>query len=96
MYGESGDFSPPYNTVCRRGAHVGAGSHDRKGVGRREKERDRRGLVPTYGVMYWSSAEDMALLDIILVQHAFLRSSELQCTYIVFKIIQYIPSNIAA
>ena len=58
MYGESGDF----RLICRRGAHVGAGSHDRKGVNRREKEGDGRGLVPTYGVMCWSLAEEMALL----------------------------------
>jgi hypothetical protein len=62
--------------ICRRIAHVGAGSQDRKGVGRREKKRDGRGIDTTHGLM----ADDMASLDIILVRHAFSRSSELQCT----------------
>ena len=57
-------------------AHVGAGSQDRKGIGRREKKRDGRGIDTTYGLM----AEDMAMLDTIFVGHAFSRSSELQCT----------------
>ena len=70
MYGESGD-----SIIRGRSAHVGAGSQDRKGVGRREKKRDGRGIDTTYGLM----AEDMALLDTIFVRHDFSRhSSELQ------------------
>lgn len=72
MYGESGDFF----VISRRSVHVGAGSQDRKGIGRREKKRDGRGVDTTYGLM----AEDMTLLDIISVRHAFSRSYELQCT----------------
>jgi hypothetical protein len=53
--------------IRQSSVHVGAGSQDRKGVGRREKKRDRRGIDTTDGLM----AKDLALLDTILVRHAF-------------------------
>ena len=76
--------SPGVPIIHGWSAHVGAGSRDRKGVGRREKIRDGRGqgrgIDNTNGLM----AGDMALFDTILEQRALSGSSELQCAWYLF------------
>ncbi len=80
--------------VHRWSTHVDTGSQDCKGVGRRKKKRDGRGIDMAYGSM----TNGVILLDIISVPYALSQHSELQpdMTSNIIQFITLLSPNIAA